>query len=70
MELLNFLGQSEQEIICYCREQQIPYKVDMTKDPRANEDSATENRIIRLSWEQGTLVILLGCFTRAAYNMV
>lgn len=68
MELLSFLGQSEEDITRYCQERQIPYKVVMTRDPRAAEDSATENRIIRLNWDQDTLVILIACFAQAVYK--
>lgn len=70
MELINFLGQSAQEVIDYCQQQQIPYQLLTTRDPYATNDRVIENRVIRLSWNKDTLLILLGCFTPATYHRV
>ncbi len=68
MDFLRFLGKPEQKIVDYCQEHKLPYKVVLTKDPRAAADSVTEKKVIRLDWNQDTLIILVGCFAPATYD--
>jgi len=68
MDYLQYLGRDEKEIIGYCTEKGLPYRVIETKDPRAASDNLTERRVIRIIQRPEALEILVGYFALPAYE--
>ena len=63
MDHLPFLGKAESEILKYCTEHGLSYRVIVTRDPRAAAEQLTEKRVIRIRKHKQTLEILVGCFS-------